>query len=99
MSNLVRLLKIPTSGDSDSEGRRLGEDWVLIDLGVDIENTTEYQYYITTDGVHASELPEYPWLTEPSVLGELLVDFLNCLEVSECEEDEGNKDKEGSEEG
>lgn len=70
---LVRLLVIPRGADADSDGRKVGDDWLLATLGSDDDGA----YYLTTDGVRASELGDWPGL-RPRELGEWMVRRINA---------------------
>ena len=55
MRNIVRVLRIPHGGKADEDGREVGDDWLLATLGQDMAGAT---YYLTTDHVNGSDLPE-----------------------------------------
>lgn len=49
-----RILALPEGEKRDAEGRALGDDWPIADLGEDDDGT---HYWITTDQVQVSETP------------------------------------------
>ena len=55
MTNKYRVLAIPLGEDDDSEGRKLGDDWLIADFGVAELDELSYHIYVTTDRVRASE--------------------------------------------
>lgn len=70
--SIVRLLSIPRGATCDADGRELGDDWLLADLGVDLDLTA---HYLTTDHVPGSEIP--PVLDDARRFGEMLVELIN----------------------
>lgn len=70
---LVRVLKIPGGKDVDDEGRGVGSDWLLATIGTDDKGD---EYYITTDGVRASDLCAFEFL-EPEAMATEIVKMLN----------------------
>ncbi|HJV97443.1 MAG TPA: hypothetical protein VJ608_15475 [Albitalea sp.] len=72
MRSYVRVLALPKGAAADAEGRKLGADWVLADLG---EDTAGTHYYVTTDRVRASELHQLPSLTLPELAQGIAADL------------------------
>ena len=70
--DIVRVLRIPNDGDADEEGRRFGDDFQLAFIG----NDGDAEYYVTTDGIHASELGGFP-IFEPGNLSRFIVEKIN----------------------
>lgn len=50
-----RVLLIPTGQKVDADGRELGDDWLLATLGCAEDGDKEYDCYVTTNRVRASE--------------------------------------------
>lgn len=73
LSEIVRVLVIPEKKKKDDDGRGVGDDWLLADLGVDPDGN---HIYVTTDRVHASELAGLRIL-EPRDLAVFLVGKVN----------------------
>ena len=73
LSEIVRVLAIPRGEEKDADGRGIGDDWLLADLGVDHEDN---HIYVTTDRVRASELAGLRIL-EPRDLAVFLVGKVN----------------------
>lgn len=53
MKPIVRVLALPKGKAEDTEGRSIGDDWLVATLGCDEEGT---DFYLTTDHIRASEL-------------------------------------------
>ena len=53
--NRMRVLAIPVGSETDAEGRKLGDDWLVADFGETEVDNKFVHIYVTTDRVHASE--------------------------------------------
>lgn len=72
---IVRVLKVPSKGGKDEEGRELGDDWLLADFGcTQDDDGNEYCVYLTTNRLRASE--DLPFL-EPEPLARWMADHIN----------------------
>jgi hypothetical protein len=63
----VRILRIPEGASKDAEGRGVGDDWLLAQFGRGDDGAL---YYLTTDGMHASDMVGVD--LSPRYLAELL---------------------------
>lgn len=73
--SFYRILAIPEGEEKDAEGRGLGDDWLVADLGVheDENGVFTTHYYVTTDRVHASEFdPEVMGCDPPSLAADIV---------------------------
>lgn len=72
---IVRVLKTPAVGGKDSDGREVGDDWLLADFGCAFEDDgVEYCIQLTTNWVRASD--DIPAL-EPETLARWIADRVN----------------------
>lgn len=73
--NVVRVLAIKAGETKDADGREVGDDWQLADLGADQDDT---HYYVTADGLRASDLADMADVLDPEPMARFIVDAINA---------------------
>ena len=76
MAAYARVLAIPEGAERDADGRGIGDDWLLADLGVDESDGKLVHFYVTTDRIHASELASFR-IFQPKRFAEWIVETAN----------------------
>lgn len=71
---IVRVLAIPKDHTNDPAGRKIGDDWLLADLGYD---HNQVRYYITTNNLHGSDFLDLN-LDNPKCMADWLADKINA---------------------
>ncbi len=54
--NRMRVLAIPVGLETDAEGRKVGDDWLVADFGTTEVDNKSVHIYVTTDRVRATAL-------------------------------------------